>query len=62
MLDGFGGNGGYCYWRASGETACEGGVVMDVEFEKMEEGVSDDGDGAVEFYEKGRGLTYSSGF
>lgn len=34
--------------RSRGETAGEGRIVVDVEFEKVEERVVDDGDGAVE--------------
>ena len=33
--------------RSCGEAACEGGVAVDVELEEVEEGVVDDGDGAV---------------
>jgi hypothetical protein len=36
-------------WWARGNAAGERGVVMDVEFEEMEEGVCYEGDWAVEF-------------
>lgn len=36
-------------WRARGEAAGEGCVAVHVELEKVEEGVADEGDRAVEF-------------
>lgn len=34
-----------------GDAAREGGVVVDVEFEEVEERIGEDGDGAVDFWE-----------
>jgi hypothetical protein len=46
-----GGGVNVCWW-AGGDAAGEGSVVVDVEFEEVEEGVCYQGDGAVEFYKR----------